>query len=120
VRLLFDECVEAGLAEVLRGAGHDVVFVQDIESGADDGRVMALATLQDRLLVTVDKDFGELALRQLLPVPGVLLVRIALEQRHQIGQRVAKVLAELGDRLIGHHTVIQETKVRIRPLHIRR
>jgi hypothetical protein len=50
----------------------------------------------------------------------VLLVRIAPEQRHQTGQRVSKVLAELGDRLIGHYTVIQETKVRIRPLHIRR
>jgi predicted nuclease of predicted toxin-antitoxin system len=85
VRLLFDECIEVGLAQVLRGAGHDVVFVQDIEPGADDGWVMALATAQDRLLVTMDKDFGELALRRLLPVPGVLLVRIAPEQRHQIG-----------------------------------
>jgi predicted nuclease of predicted toxin-antitoxin system len=120
VRLLFDECVEAGLAEVLRDAGHDVVFVQDIEPGADDGRVMALANAEDRLLVTVDKDFGELALRQLLPVPGVLLVRIAPEQRHRTGQRVVKILSEFGDRLIGHHTVIQETKVRIRPLQIRR
>ena len=53
-------------------------------------------------------------------MPEVLLVRIAPEQRHQIEQRVAKVLAKLGDRLTGHHTVIQETKVRIRPLHIRR
>jgi hypothetical protein len=40
------------VAEVLRDAGHDVVFVQDIEPGADDGRVMALATTQDRLLAT--------------------------------------------------------------------
>jgi predicted nuclease of predicted toxin-antitoxin system len=93
-----------------------VVFVQDIEPRADDGRVMALATAQDRLLVTVDKDFGELALRQLLSVPGVLLVRIVPEQRHQIGQRLAKVLAQLADRLIGHHTVTQEAKVRVRPL----
>ena len=40
------------VAEVLLGAGHDVVFIQDIEPGADDGRIMALATAQDRLLVT--------------------------------------------------------------------
>lgn len=73
MRLLFDKCVALGLADILRALGHDVVFVQDIEPGADDSRVMGLAAAQDRLLVTVDKDFGELALRQRVLVPGVAL-----------------------------------------------
>jgi predicted nuclease of predicted toxin-antitoxin system len=118
VRLLIDDCVEVGLAVVLRAAGHDVVLVQEIEPSADDIRVMRLATEQDRLLVTADKDFGDLGLRQQHPVPGLVLVRIPPEQRHLVGPRVAMVLAEFGDRLAGHHTVVQATKVRIRPLRI--
>lgn len=116
MRLLLDECVEIGLAAILRSAGHDVALVQEIEPSADDGRVMQLATEQDRLLITADKDFGDLGLRQQHPVPGLLLVRIPPEQRHLTGPRVTMVLAKLGDRLTGHHTVVQATKVRIRPL----
>lgn len=116
MRLLFDECVDVGLASTLRSVGHDVALVQEIEPSADDDRVMELAREQDRLLITADKDFGDLGLRQRRPVPGLLLLRIPPEQRHLIGPRVAMVLDTLGDRLMGHHTVVQATKVRTRPL----
>ncbi len=116
MRLLLDECVEFGLARTLRASGHDVVLVQNIEPAADDLRVLELAAAQDRLLVTVDKDFGDLVLRQRRPVPGVVLVRIPIEQRHSVGRRLASVLADLGNRLIGHHTVVQASKLRIRRL----
>jgi len=120
VRLLLDECVEFGLAKMLRASGHDVVLMQDVEPGADDGRVLELAAAQDRLLVTVDKDFGDLALRRRRPVPGVVLVRIPIEQRHVVGRRLASVLDDFGDRLIGHHTVVQAAKLRIRRLRLDR
>lgn len=116
MRLLLDECVEVELAVPLRAAGHDVAFVQDIEPSANDDRVMQLATEQDRLLVTADKDFGDLGLRHNHPVPGLLLLRIPPDQRHLIAPRVAMVLDTLGDRLMGRHTVVQATKVRIRTL----
>ena len=119
MRLLFDECVDVGLAVPLRTAGHDVAFVQEIEPSANDDRVMQLAMEQDRLLVTADKDFGDLGLRLNRPVPGLLLLRIPPEQRHLIGPRVAMVLDTLGDRLRDHHTVVQATRVRIRPLRPR-
>lgn len=48
MRLLFDECVDVGLAVPLRAAGHDVAFVQDIEPSASDDRVMQLAMEHDR------------------------------------------------------------------------
>lgn len=48
MRLLFDECVDVGLAVPLRTAGHDVAFVQEIEPSANDDRVMQLAMEQDR------------------------------------------------------------------------
>lgn len=116
MRLLLDECVEAGLAGSLRAAGHDVALVQDIDPTADLARVLKLAASQDRLLVTVDKDFGDLVLRQRRSVPGVVLLHIPPEQRHTTAQRVAAVLDELGERLIGHHTVVQPARLRIRPL----
>ena len=116
MRLLFDECVEVGLAATLSALGHDEALVQNIEPGADDERVMDLATAQNRLLVAVDKDLGELALRRRRAVPGIILLRIPLEKSHLAGGRVASVLSAYGARLSGHHTVIQENRLRIRPL----
>lgn len=86
MRLLFDECVDVGLAVPLRAAGHDVAVVQDIEPRANDDRVMQLAMEQDRLLATADKDFGDLGLRLNRPVPGLLLLRIPPAQRHPAGR----------------------------------
>jgi predicted nuclease of predicted toxin-antitoxin system len=58
VKLLLDTCVWAGAAEALLAAGHDVRWVG--ESGADPGdeAIMGMAYAEDRVLVTLDKDFG--------------------------------------------------------------
>jgi predicted nuclease of predicted toxin-antitoxin system len=120
VRLLFDECVEVGLTDHLRTCGHDVVLVQDIERGAEDQRVVSLAAELERVLVTEDKDFGELAVRQRRPLPGVVLLRIAPSRRQVKAARLAAVLAHRAGRIAGSYTVVQEDKIRIRPLMTKR
>jgi uncharacterized protein (DUF433 family)/predicted nuclease of predicted toxin-antitoxin system len=120
VRLLFDECVDVGLADHLRTCGHDVVLVQDIERGAEDQRVVSLAAELERVLVTEDKDFGELAVRQRRPLPGVVLLRIAPSRRQVKAARLEAVLARRAGRIAGSYTVVQEDKIRIRPLTTKR
>jgi predicted nuclease of predicted toxin-antitoxin system len=71
VRWLADECVDAGLVSRLRGAGHDVAYIAEIASGAPDAEVLRRAFDDGRLLLTEDKDFGDLVFRSKMRVPGL-------------------------------------------------
>jgi len=63
VRWLIDECADAGLAALLQESGHDVVYMFDVAPRATDTEVMNRADREDRLLLTEDKDFGDLVFR---------------------------------------------------------
>ncbi len=69
MRLLADECCDAGLVLALRADGHDVLYSAETSQGASDEEVLERAFADDRVLLTEDKDFGELAVRQRLPDP---------------------------------------------------
>ncbi|MDX1426091.1 MAG: DUF5615 family PIN-like protein [Kiloniellales bacterium] len=116
MRFLADECVDASLVENLRAAGHDVRTVQETASACDDEAVIALAARENRILITEDKDFGELAIRQKLPVPGIILLRIAPQFRKRKWPRLAATIDVLRERVAGHHTVVDVDKIRTRPL----
>jgi len=60
VRWLIDECADADLAGLLLGSGHDVVYMSDVAPRATDPEVMNRADRENRLLLTDDKDFGDL------------------------------------------------------------
>jgi predicted nuclease of predicted toxin-antitoxin system len=63
VRWLADECVAAPLVDGLRRQGHDVLYVAECAAGLTDTDVVELARLEGRLLLTEDKDFGDLRAR---------------------------------------------------------
>ena len=76
MRWLIDECVDAALVVQLRESGHDVIYMTDVAPRATDAEVMSRANRENRLLLTEDKDFGDLVFRQAKTVPGVVLLRI--------------------------------------------
>jgi len=116
VRWLIDECVDAYLTVLLRQTGQEVVYVRDITPRAADREVMNRAEREDRLLVTEDKDFGDLVFRQAQPVPGIVLLRIDPSQRLPKGQRLLAAIDRFGDTLLGRYTVIEAGRLRSRPL----
>jgi predicted nuclease of predicted toxin-antitoxin system len=61
VRLLLDTCVWKGVAEELETAGHDVEWSGSWPQDPGDEEILADAGREARVLVTLDKDFGELA-----------------------------------------------------------
>lgn len=63
MRLLADENIAAPLVLALRAAGHDVTYVAELAPGIADDAVLSLALRQGRLLLTEDKDIGELVIR---------------------------------------------------------
>ena len=80
MRWLADECVAAPLVARLREAGLDVTYMAEIAPAATDPEAIARAHHEGRLLLTEDKDFGELVFRWNWPVPGVVLLRIDPEK----------------------------------------
>ena len=70
----------------------------------------------DRVLLTEDKDFGELLFRSKLVVPGLVLLRLRLEQHPLKWVRLEAAIEQFGDRLFGHYVVIEEARFRSRPL----
>jgi predicted nuclease of predicted toxin-antitoxin system len=73
MRWLADECAAAPLVAALRENGHDVVYIAEVAPRASDAEVLRLARDEARLLLTDDKDFGDLVFRQNWPVAGVVL-----------------------------------------------
>ena len=62
MRLLGDENLPARVVAGLRQAGHDVLWIGELQPGISDVAVAALAHAERRILITQDKDFGELAM----------------------------------------------------------
>jgi predicted nuclease of predicted toxin-antitoxin system len=116
VRWLIDECVDADLAAVLHRSGHDVVYMSVVAPRAADAEVMNRADHENRLLLTEDKDFGDLVFRQARPVPGIVLLRIEQSRRLRKGPRLLAAIDRFGETLFGRYTVIEDARFRSRPL----
>jgi predicted nuclease of predicted toxin-antitoxin system len=115
LRLLCDEGVERQIVESLRSAGHVVSYIAESDPGLTDEAVLALANESGALLVTNDKDFGELVFRRGLISQGVMLLRLAGMAPVEKGRLVAAVVAEHEVELQSAFCVVTSTAVRIRP-----
>jgi predicted nuclease of predicted toxin-antitoxin system len=118
VRWLIDECVDSELAETLKQAGHDVVYMSDVAPRSTDTEVIGRAHQEQRLLLTEDKDFGDIVFRQAKPVPGIVLIRIDTKRRHLKQRRLIAAVGWFGDRLVGHYTVIEVSRFRSRAMRV--
>jgi predicted nuclease of predicted toxin-antitoxin system len=116
MRFLADENFPGDAVAQLEAVGHDIAWVRDVAPGAKDSEILALAAREERILLTFDKDFGELARRAALPVSsGVMLFRLPFPAASQVGSVLANRIAERTD-WAGHFTVIEATRIRMRSL----
>lgn len=116
MRFLANENFPGAAVGALEAAGHDVVWVRTAAPGAADLDVLALAAREERILLTFDKDFGELAKRSTLPrACGVILLRTPMPKSGDVGRRLADVITARDD-WAGYFSVIEPGRVRMRPL----
>jgi predicted nuclease of predicted toxin-antitoxin system len=116
MRLLANENFPADAVDALRGQGHDVVWIRTEAPGSRDDEILARARGEDRVLVTFDKDFGELAFRSKLPAScGIILFRIRPRSPEFIAHLTALAIGSRDD-WVGHFAVIEETRIRMRDL----
>ena len=114
MKLLLDACVWGGAIKELVAAGHDAVWAGDWAEDPGDAEILARAHAEGRVLVTLDKDFGELAIVRQRPHSGILrLVNWAARQQAQVCLRVLDLYGE--DLQAGAIVTAELGRVRIRP-----
>ncbi len=116
MKILADESVDIPVYEYLKQAGFSIEHVSFIESGSTDLHVLDIAYSQKLLLLTVDKDFGELAFRNKRPSSGIVLYRLSGLTNLQKSDLILRVFNEKGKDLQSNFTVVTKTQVRIRKL----
>lgn len=116
MRILANENFPGEAVEALRHRGHNVVWIRTDAPGSKDRAVLEWAEAEKRLLLTFDKDFGELAYRVRMPSSsGVILFRISTLSPSMVAQKVIEVLESRTD-WTGHFSVIEDTRIRMRTL----
>ena len=116
LRIVANENVPAEAVEAMRLEGHDVAWLVTDPPGSSDDAVLARGQAEDRIVMTFDKDFGELAFRRRLPASsGVILFRL---ESPDAAHTTMVVLAALRTRSdwAGHFSVVEETRIRMTPL----
>jgi predicted nuclease of predicted toxin-antitoxin system len=116
MRFLADENFPRAAVEALRAGGHDVAWVRVDAPGSTDEQVLAQSRSDGRVLLTFDKDFGELVLKRgLAASQGVILFRFPSGRPAEVAARIVTVVSARGD-WAGHFSVAEEKRVRMRRL----
>ena len=116
MRFLANENVPGPVVSALRERGHDVFWVKESMRGAEDPLVLARAQTERLIVVTLDKDFGELAFRSRLPAQsGIILIRLDWKDPETDNQVAISALLSRED-WPGNFAVIERDRIRIRPL----
>lgn len=114
--LFADEGLDVPLVLALRANGFHVLHALETMRGSDDEAILAAAAKNEAVLVTKDKDFGEMIVRNFAECKGVVLVRIDDLRNARNIEYVVELFSRYSEQLPGHFTVMQEDKIRIRKL----
>ena len=112
-KLLLDENIGFRVYGILLDKGYDVKTILKEKRGAPDEEIIKIAAEQNRIIITLDKDFGYLA--QAYKPPGIVLLRL----RNPIVENRVKAIIraiKLGGQLYGYITVVEDYRIRKRPI----
>ena len=116
MKILADENIPRTTVQKLRESGHDVLWIRESAPGIADDAIMRIAVDDQRIIITFDKDFGELAVTgQGRNPPAIILLRISKPSPAQTAETVNEILNNRED-WVGHLTVVDDSHIRMRPL----
>lgn len=114
ISFVADENTDKHIVQRLKQSGYRVTYVAESNPGIPDEEVLELTNKAGSILMTSDKDFGELVFRQRRVTAGVVLVRVHAKRPQEKAEIVIKAIEEHAEDLQDAFTVITETGVRIR------
>ncbi len=116
MRLLADENIQAPLVGALRERGYDILYIGEFSRGVTDQEVLETAVSQERIILTEDKDFGDLVFRVNRDLPGIILLRLQDVAWQSRFQRLDRLFQERGERLRRLYVVVEPSRIRLRSL----
>lgn len=116
MQFLADESCDFAIVHALRTVGHDVTAIAELSSGISDREVIEMARSEDRVVLTEDKDFGQLVFAALAGSSGVVLVRYPTTARATLGASVIRLVETMGARLRGVFATLSPGRVRVNRL----
>ncbi|HEV7379114.1 MAG TPA: DUF5615 family PIN-like protein [Dyadobacter sp.] len=114
MRILADENIDYPVVRKLREKGFEVFSIMDMHQGENDDFVLSVANKLGCILLTNDKDFGDLIIRRQLPHKGVILLRLSSHDLTEIADIVTTVLNKYKEEIVNKFTLVSDTKIRIR------
>lgn len=116
MRLLADESCDFAIVQALRAAGHDVAAVVELTPGISDREVITIAREEHRVVLTEDKDFGQLVFAALAGSSGVILIRYPTDARGDLPPTVVRLVQTLDMHLQGTFVTLAPGRVRVNRL----
>lgn len=116
MRFLADENVARPIVEALRSAGLDVESIGETRAGASDSQVAAAARRDGKILITEDRDFGEMIFRQKIDLRGVILLELVRLSNAAAAARVREIVEAHMNKLDGNLLIIELARIRLRPM----
>ena len=110
-----DENFDFSIVKELREKGHSVFTIAESFPSIPDPQVLQIAIDRQAILLTEDKDFGELVHRLRMPHCGILLVRLLKTSSLEKSFRVCQVIERWGNELLNSFSVLSSDQLRIRP-----
>ena len=116
MNFLADENLDRLIVDVLRHDDHVVLYVAEMDPGISDDAVLNKAEMESAILITADKDFGELVFRQRRITNGVILVRLAGLSSSKKAEIVSTTIKKHIATIQNAFSVISPSAIRIRRL----
>ena len=116
LKFLVDVGVGKRVEKYLKDEGYDTKAVRDIDPRMQDEDIIRIATSESRMVITMDKDFGELVYHSLLQHNGVLLLRLENATSLEKVQVVRDILLRHSEQIKNCFCVFQNNKFRIRKI----
>ena len=116
MKILADESVDHPVFKFLQEKGFNIKHISFIGGGVADQDVLDMAWRQKRILLSVDKDFGELAFRAKKPSHGIVLYRLSGLSNREKAEIIFKVFNERKSEIENNFVVVSKSQVRIRKL----
>ncbi len=117
MNILADENIDEQIIETLRKNGHNVLYVGEMSPSISDKVVLSKANKMNALLLTADKDFGELVFRQHLISKGVILMRLAGMTPNKKARQILSIINKHKNEMINSFTVVTLNHIRIRSIN---
>ena len=113
MRFLVDEWVGTTVSDFLKSKNHFVISVFDELRGASDDELLSKSNLENYILITSDKDFGEMVFKNQKPHKGIILIRCQPNNFNQKIIVLTKLLQNYSEKLENNFVVVTNENVRI-------